>query len=95
MIELSIQFKIIIFSFIFGFLFSIIMDYFNLFILKYRTKIKLLYTLLLIIFTSILYFVGINKIGNSPFHIYSIFCIVIGFYSYNIFVNLIAKTAKK
>lgn len=95
MIDLNIQFKLIIFSFIFGFLFSSLLEYFNKKINKYNTYIKLITSLLLVGIMTYIYFVGIQKIGNAIFHIYGVISIVVGFVLYDIIIKLIANNNKK
>lgn len=95
MISLVLQFKLIIFSFIFGFLFSALLEWFNKKTINYNTYLKLLYSVLLVIVMTIIYFVGIQKISNAIFHIYSVLCIVVGFVLYDILIKLIANTPKK
>ena len=85
MISLVLQFKLIFFSFIFGFLFSALLEWFNKKIVNINTYLKLLYSVLLVISMTFIYFVGIQKIGNAIFHIYSIISIVVGFVLYDIF----------
>lgn len=92
MIDITIQFNLIIFSFIYGFLFSIILDIFNKKIINVKSELKIIFTLILNIMMSIIYFIGIDKISNSIFHLYSILCIILGFSIYNI---IIAKIQKK
>lgn len=95
MIDLTLQFKLIIFSFIFGFLFSALLEWFNKKTNKYSTYIKLLLSILLIIFMTYIYFIGIQKIGNAIFHIYSIISIIIGFVLYDLIIKLIANNNKR
>jgi len=95
MIDLSIQLKLIIFSFIFGFMFSALLEWFNKKILKYSSYIKLMLSLILIIFMTYIYFIGIEKISNAIFHIYSIVFIIVGFVLYDILIKLIANKHKK
>lgn len=95
MIDLALQLKLIIFSFIFGFLFSSLLEWFNKKIEKYSSNIKLMLSILLIIFMTLVYFVGIQKIGNAIFHIYSIISIIVGFVLYDIIIKIIANTSKK
>ena len=91
MISLNIQLKLIIFSFIFGFFFSVLIEWFNKKSKKYKTYLKVILSFLLIFIMSLLYFIGIQKISNSIFHIYNILCIVIGYILYDV----IAKYNKK
>jgi len=95
MIDLNIQFKLIIFSFIFGFLFSALLEIFNKKINKYSTYIKLILSVLLVGCMTYIYFIGIQKIGNAIFHIYGIISIVVGFILYDIIIKLIANNNKK
>ena len=91
MISLNIQLKLIIFSFIFGFFFSVLIDWFNYKIIVKKKILKLILSFFLVFFMSIIYFIGIQKIGNTILHFYSIFCIIIGFTLY----DRIAKYNKK
>ena len=91
MINLSIQFKLIIFSFSFGFLFSGFLEWFNKILIKFKSYLKMIISLVTLIFITILYFIGIQKIGYAIFHIYEILSIVIGFITYDIIIKLIAK----
>ena len=95
MIDLSLQFKLIIFSFIFGFLFSALLEWFNNIINKYKTYLKSMLSVILVLIMTVIYFIGINKIGNAIFHIYSILSIVLGFIMYDILIKLIANNNKK
>lgn len=95
MINLNIQIKLIIFSFIFGFLFSMLLDIFYYSIKKKNRIYSILVSLSLIIIMTIVYFIGINKIGYIIFHLYSILAIVIGFIIYEALLVMIAKNNKK
>ncbi len=91
MIGLDIQFKLVIFSFFYGFLFSSFLDWFNNKTVKLKSYVKFIMYLIVIIFLTFIYFTGIQKIGYAIFHIYEILCIIIGFVSYDIILKLIAK----
>ena len=95
MIELSIQIKLIVFSFVFGFAFSFILEILNKNIKKFSKTIKIIFSFILIAFASFVYFVGIQKIGNAIFHIYSIVNIILGFISYDIIIKVIANNSKR
>ena len=95
MIDLTIQLRLIIFSFIYGFMFSCLLDIFNKQIKKYSKIVEIILSFILIVFMTIVYFVGINKIGNAIFHIYSIISVIIGFVVYDILLKIIANTPKK
>ena len=95
MIALNIQIKLIIFSFIFGFFFSITLEIFNNKIKKCKKSVKLILSFLVVFVSTIIYFEGINRIGDAIFHIYSVITIVIGFISYDLLLRLIANNSKK
>ena len=95
MIDLEIQIKLIVFSFIFGFFFSVIIELFNKKILNYKNYIKFILSFMLISVFSYIYFEGIQKIGYGIFHIYSIVSIIIGFVFYDLIIMLIANNTKK
>ena len=95
MMDLNIQFKLIIFSFIFGFSFSALLEGFNKKTQNHSTVLKILLSFILIAFMSLVYFIGIQKIGDAIFHIYSIICIIIGFVLYDIIITIIANNPKK
>ena len=95
MIELNVQIKLIIFSLIYGFLFSIILDIIYPFIKKRKKVSRLGLSFLLVMLMAIIYFVAIDKIGYVIFHIYSIFAIVVGFVLYDIIIGVIAKKSKR
>ena len=95
MIDLNIQIKLIIFSFIFGFFFSIIIEIFNKKIDKCKKYVNLILSFLLVIISSFIYFEGIKIIGNAIFHIYSIIMIIVGFISYDLLIRAIANKGKK
>lgn len=89
MIELTLQFKLIIFSFVFGFMFSSALEGFNKIVKRYSTTIEIILSFVFIIFMTFIYFVGIQKIGNAIFHIYSILSIIFGFIFYDIIIKFI------
>ena len=95
MIDLNIQIKLIIFSFIFGFLFSILLDSFYIFIHKLNRLSAIIISFILIFLMTVIYFIGIKQIGYVIFHFYSIIAIIIGFILYDCILRLIAKQKKK
>lgn len=91
MISLNIQFKLIIFSFSFGFLFSGFLDWFNKKTINFKSYYKMTISLMTIMIVTLLYFIGIQKIGYAIFHVYEILSIAVGFISYDLIIKLIAK----
>ena len=110
MISLNVQIKLIIFSLIYGFLFSIILDVIHpilsvqkkivriiisFILLESNNNIGIIISFLMVLLMAVIYFVAIDKIGYIIFHIYSIFAIIIGFVFYDIMITVIAKKNKK
>lgn len=95
MIDLSIQMKLIIFSLIYGFLFSILLDFLYNVIKKWKKIYKIIMSFLLVVLMTIIYFIGIKQIGYIIFHIYSVFAIIVGFFSYDVIIKTIANKNKK
>ena len=95
MISLNIQIKLLVFSLIYGFLFSIVLDILYPLIRKTNKFYQIILSFLFILLMAIIYFIAIDKIGYVIFHLYSILAIVIGFISYDILIMLIAKNMKR
>lgn len=76
--SLKIQLLVIIVSFFFGILFELLNNI-NYKIIHHDKKIiKVIYTFLLILLESILYFYILLKINNGIIHIYGILAIIFG-----------------
>lgn len=95
MINLSIQLNLIIFSLIYGFMFSIVLDVMYSFTKKIKRIYQIIISFFVVLLMSIIYFVGIDKIGYIIFHVYSILCIIIGFISYDLIIKKLANKYKK
>ena len=95
MISLNVQIKLIIFSLIYGFLFSIILDVIHPILSVQKKIVRIIISFLMVLLMAVIYFVAIDKIGYIIFHIYSIFAIIIGFVFYDIMITVIAKKNKK
>lgn len=89
MIDLSIQLKLIIFSFIFGFFLSMTLEKYNKKMVNKSSIWKLLMGLILILILSIIYFIGIYNISNAIFHIYLIINITLGMIVYKLIIKKI------
>ena len=87
MIDLDIQIKLIIFSFIFGFFFSVLLDIFNNKTKKCKTIVKFILSFLIVFLSTIIYLEGIKIISNAILHIYSLITIIIGFITYDLIAN--------
>ena len=95
MISLNIQIKLLVFSLIYGFLFSIALDILYPLIRKTNKFYQIILSFFFILLMAIIYFIAIDKIGYVIFHLYSILAIIIGFVSYDILIIVIAKNIKR
>ena len=91
MIPLNTQIYTIIFSFLFGIFFFLLINLNYKFIYSKNKFIKIFSTILIIILSVIIYFIGIMKISYGVFHIYSIFCILTSY----ILLSYLGSIAKK
>ena len=95
MIILDIQIRLLLFSLIFGFLFSSLIDLIYPFLLSINKFYFAIINFFIILLMTIIYFIGIKQIGYITFHIYSIFLIIFGFIFYEMIIWLIAKNSDK
>lgn len=93
--NLNIQITTIIFSFLFGIFFSICLNVNYKLIYESKKIIKIIFTLVLIIFEILLYFLILLKINYGIIHIYGILSIILGFILENYLNKLFIKFYKK
>lgn len=55
----------------------------------------MLLSFIFVLSMTIIYFIGIQKISNAIFHLYSILSIILGFIICNVVIKLIANNNKK
>ncbi len=95
MMSLKTQIILIIFSFFYGFIFSIFLNINYKFIYSTNRLIKFLSSFLIIIIAILAYFISIKKINNAILHPYSIIMVIIGFFVDICINRIIAKKIKK
>ena len=78
---LKIQIYSFIVSYIYGFAFFILLEINSKFIYSSSLIIKILSSLLFIIFNTLLYFIILMKINNGYLHIYFFLSIILGYIS--------------
>lgn len=78
--DLLIQLQSLLFSFLFGILFNLVLNSFDLFIYHEKLVIKILSAFLISIFLSVIYFVISMKINQGIIHIYFIGMIIFGYF---------------
>ena len=92
--HITTQIKTIIFSIIYGIIFSCLIDVNH----KYLTKnkiINIIITFIFIITAVLIYFMSLRKLNNGIFNNYEIICIIIGFIIENLIRSKVEKIRKK
>lgn len=95
MMNLKTQVILIIFSFFYGFIFSIFLNLNYKFIYSSNKILRVLSSLFVVIIAVLVYFIGIKKINNAILHPYSILMIILGFFVDVSLNRIIAKKLKK
>lgn len=79
--NLETQIKLIIFSFTFGAFLGLMIDINHRFLYTPKKNYRIVFTFCFVIVNAFLYFLILQKINNGIIHIYSLFCIILGFFS--------------
>lgn len=91
MIPLSLQFSLIGYSFLFGILFFLFYYFLKKLLYCDNVYFRILNTFSFILLSTLLYFLGLERISDGILHIYSLFLICAGF----IVGDVIARKIKK
>lgn len=91
MMTLNTQINLIVFSLIFGMLFSLFITINYKFLFQAKCVFRFIINLMIIIISVLVYFIGIRKINSGILHIYSILLIIIGFIFDNFIRNKLIK----
>lgn len=89
MMDLSIQIKTLLFSLLFGFVFNIFVTLLNKFIYNKNKIIQIVSTLILTLFSTITYFVILQKLNEAIIHPYFLFMFILGFSLSNVVKKLL------
>lgn len=89
MMDLSIQIKTLLFSLLFGFVFNIFVTLLNKFIYNKKKVIQIVSTLILTLFSTITYFVILQKLNEAIIHPYFLFMFILGFSLSNVVKKLL------
>lgn len=96
---LKVQIISLIVSFLYGIFFSFLLNINYKIIYNNNKFVKIIGTLLFVLFNSLLYFLILLKINNGIVHIYCILALIVGFTFYNSIlskkIHLIANKHKK
>lgn len=91
MISLSIQFQLILFSFLFGIFFFFLYKISNKAIYCKNIYFRIINTFSFVMGSTLIYFFGIEKICDGILHPYSLLVIIVSFCISNIIANKIKK----
>ena len=85
--SLDIQIYSLLFSFVFGIIFSIELTYSKKLIYHKNIILKIVSSLIIVIINAFIYFIIINKINNGILHPYMFKVLILGFY----FIDIVKK----
>lgn len=77
--NLIIQLKLILFSFIFGIFFNIFLNINCKFLYSSNIVIKIISSIIFVLINTLIYFIILMKINNGIFHIYSLLIILLSY----------------
>lgn len=92
--SLEIQLKLILFSFVFGAFLSLIIDVNHKYLYSKNLCFQIIFTLFFIIVNTFMYFICLKRINEGIIHIYSVFCIIFGFFIEHIIRKKVVKQKK-
>lgn len=92
--SLEIQVKLILFSFIFGAFLSLTIDVNHKYLYSKNFYFQIIFTFFFIIVNTFIYFLCLKRINEGIIHIYSIFCIIFGFFIEHIIRKKVVKLKK-
>ena len=89
---LKIQIYSILYSFLYGIIFYILLEFNYKIIYESKLFIKIIYSLLFLLANTLLYFIILIKINNGIVHVYFLLSIILGYVlAYSIKVKLFKK----
>lgn len=91
MMNLETQIKLVVFSLVFGIFFALMIDINHKYLYESKRYFKIIFTFLFILINTILYFLVLKKINEGIIHIYSIICIILGFFIEHFIKNKVVK----
>lgn len=81
---LTTQLHLLVFSFLYGIVFSILINLNYKFLYNDKKLLKTIFTIAFVLVNVLIYFIILLKINNGILHIYSLLMIIIGFILENI-----------
>ena len=77
--NLNTQIKVLLFSFIFGIFFALMIDINHKYLYSKKKLFKVIFTFLFVLVNIFIYFLILKNINEGIVHIYSMICIIVGF----------------
>lgn len=93
--NLKLQIITLIFSFLYGIFFGILLNINYKFLYSNKKILKILANMLFIIFNVLVYFIVLRKINNGIFHPYFVIMLTLGFLTLNIVHSKLVVFRKK
>ncbi|MDD6223523.1 MAG: hypothetical protein PUB18_00795 [bacterium] len=89
--ELSVQIQSFVVSFVFGFLFSYVVNIFYQYLFKGKICVQIFWNFVLVLGSSLLYFYILKVINHAVIHLYFLAMVVIGYLCGNLFSYKVRK----
>lgn len=93
--NIYLQIKTLIISFLFGFLFSFFLGFFYCLLYSKSKILQIITSLTIVLSATLLYFLILKKINNAVFHIYEVLSLILGYSLENLIGTRIAKRNKR
>lgn len=83
--NLGVQFQSFIFSFVFGFLASYVVNLLYKHLFSKKLLVQIVWNFLIVVGSCLLYFIGMKAINHAVLHLYFYMMVVIGYLVGNVF----------
>ena len=92
---LIVQIKSLVFSFLFGILFSFLISICEKKLYKVRIRYQIINSCLFCIINALVYFIILKKINNGIIHVYFILSIIVGVIFEHVIIDIIKRGFKR
>ena len=91
---LETQIKLLLFSFVFGIFFALMIDINHKYLYNPKKIFKIIFTFFFVLVNVFIYFLILKKINEGLLHVYSFLCIILGFFLEHIIKKKVVKIRK-
>lgn len=88
---LNIQLYSFLVSFVYGFIYFILLEVNSRFIYSSKVAVKVMSSFIFVMFNILLYFIILMKINNGYIHFYFFLCIILGYFLCKVIYKKICK----